>query len=136
MTDEELTARIDQEYRQKEKEDIERMSSYGTMPPMTEAEFDAIEQKAVNRYLKARDEGKANYTSAYDFIRMDWSNAAHDVNPVEWFRVWFGHYPRYYNSWAHSQQYNNKAKYYINKALACGLADNAADAVKYFEENK
>lgn len=131
-----MDAKLDEKYRQKEKEDIEKISMWPKEPLMTEAEFDAIENKAIKRFRKARDEDKAGYGSAYDFIRRDWSDAACSVNPVEWFKVWFGNYPSYYNSWDHSPEYNFKAKYYINKALACGLSDNAADAVKYFVENK
>lgn len=127
---------IEAYYRDKEKEDILFWESQPKTAPMTTQEFDELEDAALEQYRKDKAAGKAGYCSFSDYQASAWSDAAHSVNPGEWFKVWHGNYPCYYSTWCHSPKYNQQARYYINKALACGIVDNAADAVQYFKDNK
>lgn len=119
-----------------EKEDILYWESQPKTAPMTAQEFDELENVALERYRRDKAAGKAGYCFFSDYRASAWSDAARGVSPGEWFRVWHGNYPCYYSTWDHSPKYNQQARYYINKALACGLADSAADAVQYFKDNK
>lgn len=122
--------------RELERLQIEYWSSLPKEEPMSVEEFDALEDAAIGRFEKDKADGKCRYVTLSDYLRGAYNDAARRVNPGEYYRVWSGCYPCYYSTWSHSHEHNNKAYYYINKALACGLADNAADAVKWFEDNK
>lgn len=136
FNEEEFSARIEREARLREAEEIEFFSHKPVSPPLTEKEFDAIKEYSAARYEKAKSEGKVKYCSVWDFYTSDVMDAAEKVNPVEWYKVWHGNYPKYYTSWGHTLKYMHEAHYYINKALACGIAKTAAEAVQYFQDNK
>lgn len=136
FNEEEFNARVEREARLHEAEEIELFSRKPKSPPMTEKEFDGIKESSAARFEKAKSENKTGYCGVWDFYVMDMMDAARAVNPVEWYRVWHGNYPKYYSSWGHTLKYMHQAHYYINKALACGIAETAAEAVQYFNDNK
>ncbi len=132
----EFSARIEEEAKRREAEDIERFSRMSVSAPLTEQEFDSIKEQSRLRFEQAKRENKAGYCSIWDFYVLDMMDAAKRVNPAEWYKVWHGNYPKYYSSWGHTLKYMHQAHYYINKALACGIAKTAAEAVQYFQDNK
>ena len=136
FNEEEFNARVEREARLHEAEEIELFSRKPKSPPMTEKEFDDIKESSAARFEKAKSENKTGYCGVWDFYVMDMMDVARAVNPVEWYRVWHGNYPKYYSSWGHTLKYMHQAHYYINKALACGIAETAAEAVQYFQDNK
>ncbi len=119
-----------------ERRQIEYWSSWPRESPMSAEEYDALEGATIDRYNKDRAQGKCRYVTLSDYLQNAYDDAARKVNPGEHYKVWNGNYPCYYSTWDHTPKYNAKAHYYINKALACGFADNAADAVRWFEANK
>ncbi len=132
----EFNARVEREARLREAEEIEFFSRKPKAPAMTEKEFDKIKETSAARFEKAKSENKTRYCSVWDFYVLDMMDAARAVNPAEWYKVWHGNYPKYYSSWGHTLKYMHQAHYYINKALACGIAKTAAEAVQYFNDNK
>lgn len=122
--------------RQYEADQIEYWATWPTRKPYTAEEFDNLEQVAMMEFKALRQAGKVGYVSLMDMLRSRWNDAARSVNPSEHWRVWNGNYPCYYSTWNHSPKHNNKACFYINKALACGYAKTAGEAVRWFEENK
>ena len=119
-----------------EADQIEYWTTWPAREPYTAEEFDNLEQAATMEFRDMQQVGKAGYVTLMDMCRSKWNDAARNVNPGEHWKVWNGSYPCYYSTWDHPQKYNNMAYYYINKALACGFADNATDAVKWFKDNK
>lgn len=107
-----------------------------TRPALSEEEFDNIQAEAEEAFKADLEAGKTGHCFLYDYIQYRWNVAAAFVNPVVWNQVWFSRHPKYFDSYGHSANYIHKANYYISKAIACGLVDNPADAVKYFREHK
>lgn len=136
LTNEEWQAKIEEENRLREEEEYKRYLARSKNSPLSEKEFDEIEEESYSRYLKAQEEGKAGYCSRYDFYWSDINDAACAVNPGEWYRAWHLHYPTLISKWGHSIKWMRQADYYVNKALACGIAKTAEEAVQYFEGNK
>ena len=127
---------IDDDYRMQMEKDRENenLAFYLHCPhgdPMTEEDFDQIEGETRRRH---EEQGDA-HEDVNDLVEAAWRDAACKVIPEEWFRVWYGRYPIIYDAQAHSPEHNHLAAYYIDKALACGFAKTAEEAVRYFEDN-
>ena len=136
MAVDEWQKKINDENRLREEEEYKRYSSMEKTEPLTEQEFEGILEQSDERYNKALEENKASYCSACDFYWADINDAARSVNPGEWYRAWHCHYPRLIDKWGHSIEWMRQADYYVNKALACGYAKTAEEAVDWFMENK
>lgn len=136
MSPEEWQAEIEEENRLREEKEYKIYLSFGRAKPFSEKEFNDIVDTSHKRYLKAQEENKVGYCFEYDFYWSDINDAAKKVNPGEWYRVWLGHYPRFVDKYGHSAKWVRQADYYVNKALACGIAKTAEEAVQYFKDNK
>lgn len=126
--------KINEENRLREEKEYQWYSSLGQDISLTERQFENIAEESEKRYLQALKQNKAGYCTLYDFYWSDINAAARSVNPGEWFKVWHCHYPCLINKWGHSIAWMRKADYYVNKALACGIAETAEEAVEYFKE--
>lgn len=122
--------------RKYEEDQIKFWSSLPSREPYTDEEFDNLEQVATAKYTDMRENGKAGYVTLMDMFCFEWNSAARDVNPGEHWKVWNSTKPCYYDTWVHNAKYNNQANFFINKALACGYAKTAAEAVKWFDEHR
>ncbi len=125
-------AKIEEQYKKQEQEEIEIFSRRPTIPPITEEEFDQIGQQAAEEFHQNPDK----WGTAGDSSRMAQGDIAFQVNPVEYYRVWFSRSPCRFSTYGHTLQYITKATYYIDKALACGIAKTAEEAVQYFNNKK
>lgn len=115
-----------------EQEDLAFYSDMPHNPPMTEEKFDNIENDVIEKFKKER----GGYSCLSDWLMCAYNKAALDVIPEEYYRVWYGRYPKLYDTYKHTPKYNNQAYYYINKALACGIAKTAEEAIQYFQDNR
>lgn len=127
---------IDDDYRMQMEKDRENenLAFYSYCPhgdPMTEEDFDQIEVETRERCAESGDA----QSDVDKQVEAAWRDAASRVNPMEWYRVWYCRHPMLYDAQAHSPEQNHLASYRINKAIACGFAETAEEAVRYFEDN-
>lgn len=98
--------------------------------PYTEQEFDAVLEEQYHI-------PHPRYVSSADAVMLREIDMAIEVNPLEYYRAWqtpvsMGGY----DSWKHSPKYRSKRAYYVNKALACGIASTWEEAEEYFKRSK
>lgn len=104
--------------------------------PMTEKEFDAIDDIALEEYEKDNALGRCQYLSVGDYVFFRRNEAARKVNIRAYYMLHFDVY-RPYDPWKHTPKYNMKFLYYLcNKAIACGYAQTAEEAVAWANEHK
>lgn len=60
--------------------------------------------------------------------------AALEANAGEWYRAWFDR--DIFDSRKHTPEYLDERLYWIDKGIACGIADTAEEAERYFKDNK
>lgn len=119
-------------------DDIERLERYRERrAPLTEEEFRAIDDIALDDYDRDASLGRnMSWVTLQDYIISRRNEAARAVNPCAFMMLHFGR-PCGYNTWEHTPQYNEKFLGYLcNKAIACGYAQTAEEAVKWAEEHK
>lgn len=118
-------------------DDIERLERYrGRRAPLTEEEFRAIDDIALDDYNRDTSLGRTRYTTLRDYVLTRRERAAREVNPRAFMLLYFD-CPCVYSTWEHTPQYNDRfLSYLCNKAIACGYAQTAQEAVKWAEEHK
>lgn len=104
--------------------------------PMTEKEFDDLTDIAIKEYEKERVLGRCAYTSVTDYITFLCDEVARKVNIRAFYMLRFDSY-RPYDPWKHTQAYNQKFLYCLcNKAIACGYAQTAEEAIEWANKHK
>lgn len=128
---------INAAYRAQLLDDIERLERYRERrAPLTEEEFRAIDDIALDDYERDSSLGRTRYTTLRDYALTRRERAAREVNPRAFMLLHFGR-PCVYSTWEYTPQYNDKFLGYLcNKAIACGYAQTAEEAVKWAEEHK
>jgi hypothetical protein len=110
--------------------------AHPAIDPMTEKEFDALDDIALEEYEKDKALGRCAYTSITDYVVMRRDEAARKVNVRAFYMLRFDVY-RPYDPWKHTPKYNMKFLYYLcNKAIACGYAQTAEEAVEWANKHK
>lgn len=129
---------IEKENRIAEQADYEMYCKRPTREFYTEEGFEGLEDIALEKYEWARENIKDGYHACplSDYMEGQWTMAAYYVNPGEWYRAFHCHYPQLTLHPGHTPLYWHKEKYFVSKALACGYAKTAEEAVEYFKENK
>ena len=139
---EEWQKKIEEANRAADQRDYEIHAARPKSNPISEEEFDNLVDKA-----RARKEEIDNRPRDWDapprwgvtlqeYLETDWVLAAYAVNPGETYRAVWGRYPKLTGHHGHTPEYWRKEKYYVCKAIACGIADTAEEAVQYFKDNK
>lgn len=125
-------------YRAQLFDDIERLERYrGRRAPLTEEEFRTIDDIALDDYSRDASLGRnMTWITLHDYIIARRNDVALVVNPRA-FMILRYDCPCIYSTWAHTPQYNDRFLGYLcNKAIACGYAQTAQEAVKWAEEHK
>lgn len=138
MSHEEWQDLMEEKNRITEQADYEMYCKCPTREFYTEEEFDGLTDIALEKYEWARKNIKDNWhlSTLSGCMEDEWTMAAYYVNPGEWYRAFHCHYPQLTLHHGHTPQYWHKEKYFVSKALACGYAKTAEEAVEYFKENK
>ena len=132
---------IEEEDRAADKRDYEIHAARPKSAPMSEEEFENLIDKAkaekerVESLPRDWREPPSNVT-LWDYMETEWTLAAYAVNPGETYRAIWGRYPKLTGHYGHTPEYWRKEKYFVCKAIACGIADTAEKAVQYFKDNK
>ena len=129
---------INAAYRAQLLDDIERLKRYRERrAPLTEEEFRAIDDIALADYDRDASLGRdMSWVTLYDYIISRRNDVALAVNPRAFMLLRYD-CPCVYSTWEHTPQYNDKFLGYLcNKAIACGYAQTAEEAVEWAEEHK
>ena len=103
--------------------------------PYTEKQFDQKIEDAIEDYYSWENKG---YVAREDVISSAYSNMAMDIHPLAWFLFIHetpSNMPSYWK-YQISLKNLNKMHFLVAKALACGFADNAYNAIEWAKEHK
>lgn len=121
------------DYPSRQKE-YEELAAWPHKRYFTEKEYDNLREQAIKQFERDTKDGRSGYCNISDYIYHRLTQAAMDANAGEWYRAWFD--KDIFNSWEHTVKYYNERVYWVNRAIACGIAKTAEEAESYFKEHK